>query len=63
MHKEVLPNGIPDRIINKLIKNTDRSPSVGHIQVQEFIIVRDPALKKKLRKASINQRHIKMPLS
>lgn len=58
MVRKYLPNGIPDNIINKLIKNASRSPSAGHTQVQEFIILKDPAVKKKLRQASVNQRHV-----
>jgi nitroreductase len=53
-----LPKQIPDKIINKLIKNASRSSSAGHTQVQEFVIVKDLAVKKKLRWASINQIHI-----
>jgi nitroreductase len=58
MIRKYLPNKIPDRIISKLIKNASRAPSAGHTQVQEFIIVRDPTTKKKLRQASINQKVI-----
>jgi nitroreductase len=46
---------IPDQIIMKLIKNAHRAPSAGHTQVQEFIIVKNPTIKKKLRKAAVNQ--------
>jgi nitroreductase len=35
-------------IINKLLRNAHRSPSAGHTQVQEFIIVIDPITKRKL---------------
>src|SRR5215203_2029689 len=58
MIRKYLPNKIPDRIISKLIKNASKAPSAGHTQVQEFIIVRDPATKKKLRQASVNQKAI-----
>jgi nitroreductase len=58
MIRKYLPDKIPDRIISKLIKNASRAPSAGHTQVQEFIIVRDPAIKKKLRQASVNQKLI-----
>jgi nitroreductase len=46
---------IPDQTIMKLIKNAHRAPSAGHTQVQEFIIVKNPTIKKKLRKAAVNQ--------
>jgi nitroreductase len=56
--RKYLPDKIPDRIISKLITNASRAPSAGHSQVQEFIIVRDLAIKKKMRQASINQKSI-----
>jgi nitroreductase len=49
---------ISDRTIMKLIRNAHRSPSAGHTQVQEFIIVRDPTMKKKLRKAAVDQEYV-----
>jgi nitroreductase len=58
MIRKYLSNKIPDRIISKLIKNASRAPSAGHTQVQEFIIIRDPIIKKKLRLASVNQKFI-----
>ena len=36
---------IPTEIINKLLKNAHRSPSAGHTQVQEYIVVIDPITK------------------
>ena len=56
--RKYLPYKIPDRITSKLITNASRAPSAGHSQVQEFIIVRDLAIKKKLRQASVNQKSI-----
>ena len=58
MIRKYLPNKIPDRIVSKMIKNASKAPSACHTQVQEFIIVRDPATKKKLRQASVNQKSI-----
>src|ERR671925_446930 len=49
---------IPDEVIRKLIKNAHRAPSAGHTQVQEFIIVKDISIKKKLRKAAVNQEYV-----
>lgn len=46
---------ISDRIIVKLIRNAHRAPSAGHTQVQEFIIVKDPLIKKKLRRAAVDR--------
>jgi hypothetical protein len=45
MVSKYLPKKIPDRIIGELIMNFSRSPRVDHIQVQEFIIVKNPAVK------------------
>jgi nitroreductase len=45
-------------IINKLIRNAHRSPSAGHTQVQEFIIVIDPITKRKLCQTSLGQSQI-----
>ena len=49
---------IPTDIINKLLKNAHRSPSAGHTQVQEFIIVIDPVTKRKLCQASLGQSQV-----
>jgi len=38
------------QIIMKLIRNVHRAPSAGHTEVREFIIVKDLAIKKKLKK-------------
>src|SRR5918994_4551166 len=58
MIRKYLPNSIPEGVISKMIKNANKAPSAGHTQVQEFIIVRDPAIKKKMRQASVNQKAI-----
>src|SRR5829696_165328 len=49
---------ISDKIIMKLIRNAHRAPSAGHTQVQEFIIIKDHAIKKKLRKAAVSQEYV-----
>lgn len=49
---------IPVDIINKLLRNAHRSPSAGHTQVQEFIVVIDPITKKKLCEASLRQNQV-----
>src|ERR671935_1311623 len=53
-----LDRQIPNEIITKLINNAHRAPSAGHTQVQEFIVVKDISIKKKLRKAAINQEYV-----
>jgi nitroreductase len=49
---------IPHEIVDKLIANAHRAPSAGHTQVQEFIIVQDPVIKKKLGEAALNQEQV-----
>jgi nitroreductase len=49
---------IPDKLIEKLIRNAHSAPSAGHTQVQEFIIVKDASIKKKLRKAAVDQEYV-----
>jgi nitroreductase len=49
---------ISDRMIVKLIRNAHRVPSAGYTQVQEFIIVKDPLIKKKLRRAAVDQEYV-----
>jgi nitroreductase len=49
---------VPEKIINKLIDNASRAPSAGHTQVQEFIVIKDPSIKRKLRLASVNQEQV-----
>ena len=49
---------IPQQIVDKLITNAHRAPSAGHTQVQEFIIVQDPLIKKKLGEAALNQEQV-----
>jgi nitroreductase len=44
--------------INKLLKNAHRSPSAGHTQVQEFIVIIDPITKRKLCEASLGQSQV-----
>jgi nitroreductase len=49
---------IPTDLINKLLRNAHRSPSAGHTQVQEFIIIIDPITKRKLYEASLKQSQV-----
>jgi nitroreductase len=50
---------VPTEILNKLLKNAHSSPSAGHTQVQEFIVVIDPITKSKLCQASLGQSQVK----
>jgi nitroreductase len=49
---------VPTDLINKLLRNAHRSPSAGHTQVQEFIVVIDPITKRKLSQASLGQSQV-----
>jgi len=49
---------IPEKIIKKLLRNAHRSPSAGHTQVQEFVTVRDRAIKRKLRQVAVDQEYV-----
>jgi nitroreductase len=49
---------VPERLISKLIENASKAPSAGHTQVQEFIVIKDPDTKRKLRLASVNQEQV-----
>ena len=55
-YKQNMP--LLEKTITKLIKNAHRAPSAGHTQVQEFIIVKEPAIKKKLRAAAVDQEYV-----
>jgi nitroreductase len=58
MIREYDSRQVSDGIIRKLIRNAHRAPSAGHTQVQEFIIVKDPAIKKELRKVAVDQEYV-----
>ena len=58
MIREYDSEQVSDEIIGKLIRDAHRAPSAGHTQVQEFIIVKDSAVKKKLRKAAVDQEYV-----
>ena len=46
---------VPEEIVEKLIDAASWAPSAGNIQPWEFIIVRKPAVKKKLAQAALNE--------
>src|SRR5688500_2988766 len=49
---------LSEKTITKLIRNAHTAPSAGHTQVQEFIIVKEPVIKKKLRAAAVDQEYV-----
>jgi nitroreductase len=46
---------VPEETVEKLIEAASWAPSAGNIQPWEFVIVRKPAVKKKLAQAALNQ--------
>jgi nitroreductase len=46
---------VPEEIVEKLIDAASWAPSAGNIQPWEFVIVRKPAVKKRLAQAALNQ--------
>jgi len=46
---------VPEETVEKLIDAASWAPSAGNIQPWEFVIVRKPAVKKKLAQAALNQ--------
>ncbi len=46
---------VPEKIVEKLIDAASWAPSAGNIQPWEFVIIRKPAIKKKLAQAALNQ--------
>jgi len=49
---------IPEEIITQLIEAASYAPSAGNIQPWQFIIIRKPAIKKKLAESALNQAHV-----
>ncbi|MFZ1109400.1 MAG: 5,6-dimethylbenzimidazole synthase [Rhodomicrobium sp.] len=43
------PDAIPDAVLARLLDAAHHAPSVGFMQPWDFIVVRDPAVKRKLR--------------
>jgi nitroreductase len=49
---------IPQESVTKLIEAASYAPSAGKIQPWQFVIVRNPTIKKKLAESALNQHHI-----
>ncbi len=52
------PDDVPNAVVEQLIDAARWAPSAGNIQPWEFIIVRNPELKRKLAEAALGQRFI-----
>jgi 5,6-dimethylbenzimidazole synthase len=48
---QFLPKSIPDPVLARLLKAAHHAPSVGFMQPWDFIVVRDAAIKQKVREA------------
>jgi 5,6-dimethylbenzimidazole synthase len=48
---QFLPDPIPDDVLARLLRAAHHAPSVGFMQPWDFIVVRDPAIKQKVRDA------------
>lgn len=49
---------IPEELLNKVLEVARWAPSAGNLQARDYIIVRDPEIKKKLYEAALSQRFI-----
>src|SRR5271163_4290516 len=48
---QFLPDPIPDQALARILKAAHHAPSVGFMQPWDFIVVRDAAIKQKVRDA------------
>ena len=48
---QFLPDPIPDAVLARILKAAHHAPSVGFMQPWDFIVVRNPAIKQKVRDA------------
>jgi 5,6-dimethylbenzimidazole synthase len=46
---QFLPDPIPDQVLARLLHAAHRAPSVGFMQPWDFIVVRDPAIRQRVR--------------
>jgi 5,6-dimethylbenzimidazole synthase len=46
---QFLPDPIPDDVLARILRAAHHAPSVGFMQPWDFIVVRDPAIKQKIR--------------
>ena len=53
--RKYLKKDVPDELLEKILDSTKYAPSAGNYQPWEFIVVRNPDMKKDLATASFNQ--------
>ncbi|MDJ0269606.1 MAG: nitroreductase family protein [Aigarchaeota archaeon] len=58
MVREFTDEPIPNDVVMQILEVAHRSPSAGHLQPQEFIIVRNAEQKRKLARAALSQMFI-----
>ena len=46
---------VPENLVEKLLQNAHQAPSAGFLQPQEFIVVRDGEMKRRLAAAALHQ--------
>jgi len=49
---------VPADMIDEMLRLANLAPSAGNLQSRDFIVVRDPEMRKKLSKASFGQRFV-----
>lgn len=50
---------VEDEKIMRLLRNAHRAPSAGHLEPQEFIVVRDEEVKDGLARAALDQEYVR----
>lgn len=48
---QFLPEAIPDAVLGRILRAAHRAPSVGFMQPWDFIVIKDPAVKRSVRDA------------
>jgi 5,6-dimethylbenzimidazole synthase len=51
VRSQFLPNPIPDAVLARLLRAAHHAPSVGFLQPWDFILIRDPAVKRRIHEA------------
>ena len=58
MCRRYLPRDLPPEALDRILDLGVRFPSAGHTQPQEFIVVRDAAVKARLAEAALGQEYV-----
>jgi nitroreductase len=49
---------VPEAMVDQLVEAARWAPSAGNMQPWEFVVIRNPSVKKALAKAALNQAHV-----